>query len=245
MKDKPKNNDKIFYSIVAVIAIVCILISSIFMIKNRKSKDEEKDLAYTELIKMIDEEKIEKIEMTVGSTSIKVMLKGEKEEDAKSAIVPSTQAFIELIQDKVGEGKEIELIQKPLNAFVRIGEVLLNFLPTLMFLALFILVFQMQGLGDKGKVYDAESHKNTNITFKDVAGLDEEKNEGSFWQNKYLWIMIVILVILFSIVGIILGKRFREHARRKRINEVDDDNFDYDQPENEDKRLFKNDENSE
>ncbi len=35
----------------------------------------------------------------------------------------------------------------------------------------------MQGLGDKGKVYDAESNKDTNVTFEDVAGLDEEKNE--------------------------------------------------------------------
>ena len=45
-----------------------------------------------------------------------------------------------------------------------------------MIVVLFIFVLKMQGLGDKGKVYDAESEK-TNITFKDVAGLDEEKNE--------------------------------------------------------------------
>ena len=34
----------------------------------------------------------------------------------------------------------------------------------------------MQGLGDKGKVYDATTQK-TKTTFKDIAGLDEEKQE--------------------------------------------------------------------
>ena len=43
-------------------------------------------------------------------------------------------------------------------------------------LALFIMIFKMQGLGEKGKVYD-EAEKNTKVRFKDVAGLDEEKQE--------------------------------------------------------------------
>ena len=177
MKDKPKNNDKIIYLILAFIAIICISICIGVVINNNKNNEEEKDLAYTELIKLIDEQQVEKIEMTVGSTSIKVTMKGQAEEDAKTAIVPNTQAFIELIHNKYEQGNYIELIEKPVNALVRIGEVLLSLFPTFMILVLFILVFQMQGLGDKGKVYDAESHKNTNVTFKDVAGLEEEKTE--------------------------------------------------------------------
>ena len=175
MRDKPKNNDKIYYIILVIVAISCIMICSMIIMNNKNN--EEKDLAYTELIKLIDNQEVEKIEMTVGSTSIKVTLKGQTEEEAKTAIVPSTQAFIELIQEKVQEGNNIELIQKPVNTFLKIGESLLNFLPTILILVMFLLIIQMQGLGDKGKVYDAESHKNTNITFKDVAGLDEEKTE--------------------------------------------------------------------
>lgn len=178
MKDKKKNNDKIYYTILISFITICVITCAIVMLKKKDKKEEEKDLAYTELIKLVDEEQIEKIEMTVGSTTIKVFMKGvEDEKDAKTVIVPSTQAFVELIQNKVEEGNNIELIQNPVNVFVKIGGTLINFIPTLMILALFILVFQMQGLGDKGKVYDAESHKNTNVTFKDVAGLDEEKNE--------------------------------------------------------------------
>lgn len=177
MNDKPKNNDKIYYLILAIVALICIIVGTVVILNNQNNEDDEKDLAYTELIKLIDEQQVEKIEMTVGSTSIKVIMKGQTEEEGKTAIVPNTQAFIELIHEKYKEGNYIELIEKPVNTFVKIGETLLNFLPTIMILVLFILVFQMQGLGDKGKVYDAESHKNTNVTFKDVAGLEEEKTE--------------------------------------------------------------------
>ena len=112
--------------------------------------------------------------MTVGSTSIKVKLKNDDEE--KNAIVPSTQAFIELVQTKVQEGNLIDLKQKKTSPLVRITSTLFNLLPTIMILVLFIALFKLQGLGDKSKMYDAESEQ-TNITFKDVAGLDEEKNE--------------------------------------------------------------------
>ena len=177
MKDKPKNNDKFLYMLLAIVAIICIIVCAVIIVNNQNKPEDEKELAYTELIKLIDEQQVEKIEMTVGSTAIKVTMKGQTEEDAKTAIVPNTQAFIELIHSKYEEGNYIELIEKPVNVFVRIGEVLFTLFPTLMILVLFILIFQMQGLGDKGKVYDAESHKNTNITFKDVAGLEEEKTE--------------------------------------------------------------------
>ena len=177
MKDKPKNKNKLYYSIIAFVAIICVIATVLILNKNKDNNQDDKKLAYTELIKLVDEKQIEKIEMTVGSTTVKVIKKGETEEDDKTAIVPSTQAFIELIQQKTLEGNDIILNQKPVNKFIAIGEKLLNFLPTILIMVLFLLVLQMQGLGDKGKVYDAESHKNTNVTFKDVAGLEEEKTE--------------------------------------------------------------------
>ena len=70
----------------------------------------------------------------------------------------------------------IDLKQNPTSLFVRISGAFINLLPTIMIVILFVVLFKMQGLGDKGKVYDAESEK-TGITFKDVAGLDEEKSE--------------------------------------------------------------------
>lgn len=175
MKDKPKNNDKLLYLILGVITVICVALITILTLNNGADTKENLELAYTDLIKKIDSKEVEKVEMTVGSTTVKVKLKNEEKE--KKTIVPSTQAFIELIQEQVKNNNEIELIQKPENALLKISQTLITFLPTIIVLILFILIFKMQGLGDKGKVYDAESNKDTNTTFKDVAGLDEEKNE--------------------------------------------------------------------
>ncbi len=175
MKDKPKNNDKLLYLILGIITVICVVLITILTLNNGADTKENLELAYTDLIKKIDSKEVEKVEMTVGSTTVKVKLKNEEKE--KKTIVPSTQAFIELIQEQVKNNNEIELIQKPENALLKISQTLITFLPTIIVLILFILIFKMQGLGDKGKVYDAESNKDTNTTFKDVAGLDEEKNE--------------------------------------------------------------------
>ncbi len=179
MEDNKKNGknekrNKILVGVLAVILIATLAILSYFLFFNKTSETEEKELAYTDLIKKVSDGEIEKIEMTVGSTSLKVKQKNVEEE--KTVIVPNTQAFIELIQEKVAEGNNIELIQNPENIFLTISERLFALLPTIMIVVLFILVFKMQGLGDKGKVYDAETTKEK-IKFDDVAGLDEEKQE--------------------------------------------------------------------
>ena len=171
---KDRNKNKILLSVLTIILIVILAIISYFLIFNKGTQQEEKELAYTELIKKVTDGEIEKIEMTVGSTSVKVKQKNIEEE--KTVLVPNTQAFIELIQEKVAEGNNIELIQNPRNVFLTISEQLFALLPTIMIVVLFILVFKMQGLGEKGKVYDAETSKEK-VKFEDVAGLDEEKQE--------------------------------------------------------------------
>ena len=172
-KGNKKNNSKWYIAGIILLILAIIASIAIYFYMN-KNKDKENTLAYTDLIKQVEAGNIEKIEMTVGSTSLKVKIKNEDEE--KKAIVPNTQTFMELIQSKVQEGNEIELIQNKVNPLVSISQNLFSILPTLIMIALIILLFQMQGLGDKGKVYDAEE-KNTKTKFDDVAGLDEEKHE--------------------------------------------------------------------
>lgn len=172
--NKPKQNKKTsIYFIIAGIILIIAIVTGIFWMNSKKDK-EEKTISYTDLIKQIDDGVIEKVEMTVGSTSIKVKIKDVEEE--KEAIVPNTQAFIELIQDQKLKGNEIELIQKQQNMFYTTFQYLFSLLPTILLIILFVAVFKMQGLGDKGKIYDAETTK-SKIKFDDVAGLDEEKNE--------------------------------------------------------------------
>ena len=173
-KKNSKDNKKILISSIALIALVVILTGiAIYYMSKNQSKD-DKTLAYTDLIKEMSYGNIEKIEMTVGSTSVKVKMKNVDEE--KKSVVPNTEAFIELVQQKVAEGNEIELIQKPKSVVTQISSTLFALLPTIIMVALFVMIFKMQGLGEKGQVYD-DTERKTKIKFKDVAGLDEEKEE--------------------------------------------------------------------
>ena len=178
-KNQKKPNDskwkKVLYVLIPIILALAIVLTLI-IIQNNQEND-ELEVSYTQLIEDIDSGKIESIEMTVGSTSLKVKYKDEEEK--KHAIAPSTQAFVELIQDKLQDDNtenDVELIQKPRNALLSFSEGFVSILPTLILVILVILIFQMQGLGDKGKVYDPDVSQDK-ITFKDVAGLDEEKAE--------------------------------------------------------------------
>ena len=175
-KSKNKILKVILCCIIAVLILATIGIGIFYSLKNKKDETEikEGEIAYTDLIKQVDDGNVEQIKMTVGSTSIKVKLKGE--EETKKAIIPSTQAFMELIHQKMQEGKTIQLIQESQSPLISIGEKVFSLLPTIMIIVLFILLLQMQGLGSKGKVYDAEE-ENVKTTFDDVAGIDEEKEE--------------------------------------------------------------------
>ena len=175
-KDKNKKVDKkIWLSIVALVLILVIIIGlAVYYYSQNKEKKEENTLAYTDLIKEISYNNVEKVEMTTGSTTVKVKMKNVEEE--KRAVVPNTESFMELIQTKVAEGNEIELIQKPKSVLAQIPSMIFSLLPTIIMLALFVMIIKMQGLGEKGKVYD-DTERKTKIKFDDVAGLDEEKEE--------------------------------------------------------------------
>ena len=93
--DKEKNKKDNKYLIVGIVAaiILVILAGVLTYVLVFKDKEDDKKIAYTDLIKQITDGEVEKIEMTVGSTSLMVKLKNI--EETKNAIVPNTQAFIE------------------------------------------------------------------------------------------------------------------------------------------------------
>ena len=216
-----KNNDKGLKKWLKTFFIlgILIVIGLIIILKLQGNKNDT-TLAYTDLIKQISTGNIAKVEMTTGSTSIKVVLKQEIDENGKivengakyvkpetkketentensgiaglfnknnkdneideklikNSIVPSTQNFIELVQEQVQKGNDIELIQNPQSFLSKLPSIVLSLLPTIIMLALFIMLFKMQGLTEKGEVYDDTARK-VKVKFDDVAGLDEEKGE--------------------------------------------------------------------
>ena len=222
-KDKNNKLKTLLYGLIVLIGIILAIL--IIIINLSANKKDDKTISYTDLIKQISIGNVKKVEMTSGSTSIKITLNkkidengelieenleenslelestanenetknivkdltnffnknGEGEEQIaeeliKKAIVPNIQSFIELIQEKVADGNEIELIQNKPSLLTTIPSYIFSLLPTLIMVALFIAIFKMQGFGDKGEIYN-ETERKTKVRFSDVAGLDEEKEE--------------------------------------------------------------------
>ena len=174
--NKKKNNDIGIY-IIAVLVTIVLVVAVIFSYFYTENKNKETEVAYTDLLKQIDNKEIEEIEMTAKSSTAKVKYKGkEDKKDLKTVSIPDTEAFTELIQDKVAHGNEIKLIQKQTNILVKMSSTLIQFIPTLIILAMLLMLLKMQGFGGEKKIYDGQEN-DTNVRFKDVAGLDEEKNE--------------------------------------------------------------------
>ena len=76
-KNQKKPNDnkwkKILFATIPII-LALLIIFTLIIIQNNQEND-ELEVAYTQLIQDIDEGKIESIEMTVGSTSLKLKYK--------------------------------------------------------------------------------------------------------------------------------------------------------------------------
>lgn len=175
-KDKSKKILRILLNVILTLAILLLAAIAIYFIykNNEDNNSEENTLTYTELVKEIQAGNVEKIEMTTGSATLKVKMKDVEKE--KKVIIPSTQVFTELVQQKVLEDNNIELETKTPSIWSQIPSYIFSILPTLIMVALFIMIFKMQGLGDKGEVYD-DTERKSKVTFDDIAGLDEEKDE--------------------------------------------------------------------
>ncbi len=169
-----KNNKKQNITIIISVILIIITILGIVLFMKYYNKDEDKEFSYTQLLTSINEGTVEKIEMTEGSNTAKIKLINEEKE--RNVLIPSIDSFVELVQDKSNNGVNIEFNQKERNIFVSILRTLISFLPTIILVALMFMIFKMQGLGEKGKVYDSET-QTTKTKFEDVAGLDEEKQE--------------------------------------------------------------------
>ena len=168
-----KSNKKNIVLYVMVL-LFFLAVVSVFLFMNSNKQKDNKEFSYTQLLNCINDGSVEKIEMTEGSNIAKIKIVNEEEK--KSVLIPSVDSFVELVQNKIDNGAQMEFMPKERNIFVNILRTLLSMFPTFLLLALIIVMFKMQGLGEKGKVYDAETQK-TKTKFDDVAGLDEEKQE--------------------------------------------------------------------
>ena len=93
-KDKMKKILNILLHVILIaVIILMIAVTAYFIYSSEKEKNSEDNiLSYTQLVDEVNKGNVEKLEMTAGSTSVKVKLKGVEEE--------KTFVYINVVPDK-------------------------------------------------------------------------------------------------------------------------------------------------
>ena len=137
-------------------------------------------MTYSDLITRIENGEIEKIEIEANSKEAYVTTKSNSSQ--KKVNLPSKDSFITYIQDKLSTG-EIELNEKSESIFITILSLISPFgIIIIMLVFFFLLMNQGQG-GNKTMSFGKSKARmmtpadRNKITFDDVAGVDEEKEE--------------------------------------------------------------------
>ena len=158
-----------------IIGIICIILISAIM------ERAETKMSYDELVVAINNEKVESIKLEADGNKAYVMLKNNNIE--KEVNIPSIDAFMAEISDDLAN-QSFTFEEKSQSVWVTILGLLSPFAIIIAFFVFWLLLSSNgQGGGNKtmsfGKsrarvVGGAEKGK---VTFKDVAGVDEEKEE--------------------------------------------------------------------
>ncbi|HOK00572.1 MAG TPA: ATP-dependent zinc metalloprotease FtsH [Candidatus Pacearchaeota archaeon] len=166
------------------ILLFFLVISSIFSLLST-SVQEEKNISLSELVNDINNEKVKKI--TVSGSSVSVIYS----DDSKAKTMKEVES--PLSQSLVNYGVDNEKLRK-VNIEVKqeggiwywLGPIIIYILPLIGFGFIFYLIFRQTKAGvnqafnftrSKARLFGAEGHPKEKITFNDVAGLKEAKEE--------------------------------------------------------------------
>lgn len=166
------------------VLLIFLIISTIFSLFSQ-SFEKEKEIPLTQLAKDIVQEKIKKI--TVSGNELQIVYQDDsKAKSTKEAEVSLTQTLVNLGVEKTKLDK-IEIERKETGeTWTWLGPVLFSILPLLLLGFFFWLIFRQARSGAmqafdftkaRARLFGAEGHPKEKITFKDVAGLKEAKEE--------------------------------------------------------------------
>ena len=165
-------------TLITYIALIALAIWAITALDSTTTKE----MSYTELMQKIETEDVKSIELGTTRLNAKVVLKDE-ENITRIVDIPSSSTFIESVQDRVTSGQfELTVAQETML------ETLAPYIPNVLLLlgTLFILMFVLRKTNDsnnkamdfgKSRAQKIDKNSPKKVTFKDVAGLDEEKEE--------------------------------------------------------------------
>lgn len=164
-------------SLISYVILIFVIIVTIQYMEEATTKE----ITYTELMGKINAKEVKSIEITYEKDAAIVVYQNDTIK--RTVDLPDSSAFIEAIEENIKEG-EFELTIAKQSGFV----VFLSILPTLatvvLLVILLVVMLQQTSVGNsktmnfgksRAKLVDPKSDKK--ITFKNVAGLTEEKEE--------------------------------------------------------------------
>ena len=167
------------------IFLIFLVVSSIFALFQQNSFEKEKELSLTNLVQDINQGKIKKITVTGSELSV-LYIDDTEAKSRKETEAALSQSLINYGVDKERlAGVEIET-KKEGGTWTWLGPALIFLLPLLLFGFFFFMIFKQAKGGamqafdfskSRARLFGAEGHGKEKITFDDVAGLKEAKEE--------------------------------------------------------------------
>ena len=163
--------------------IMMLGILYVFNVLNRDIKE----MSYDEFITQLDRNKVTELELVARGNGYtyeaRGKLKGYKENESFYATLPLSEEVMKKIVD-ASDTQEFKLTVKPDPDASSLLIILINVVPILLFVGLAFWFFNKQLAGNKSSLDFGKSRAklvsdDNQVTFKDVAGLKEEKEEVS------------------------------------------------------------------
>ena len=168
-----------------------LILGIIFIvILNAAFNNTETKMSYSDLINNITNGQVSQIRLDASDSKAYVTLKGAEASSStntirnseKQVVIPSIDAFMEEISDDITEG-ELILVQEEESIFITILSAFSPFIILIIFLVFWLVLMNPNQNGNKSisfgksKARMLNNDDKTKVTFKDVAGIDEEKEE--------------------------------------------------------------------
>ena len=185
-KDNNKNNKQGFSFVILITMLTALLVFAMYQFQG---VDSDQEITYNKFLKMIDEKKVEKVEIK----SDRILITAKKESGDKvnkeyyTGRMNDDQLVEKLEKAKIDFNQEV-----PDTTSAIVAQYAMNIIPLVIFIALIVWMTRkmskgggMMGIGkSNAKMY---VEKQTGVTFKDVAGQDEAKESlqevGDFLHN--------------------------------------------------------------
>ena len=173
-KDNNKNNKQGFSFVILITMLTALLVFAMYQFQG---VDSDQEITYNKFLKMIDEKKVEKVE--IKSDRILITAKKESGDKVNKEYYTGRMNDDQLVEKL--EKAKIDFNQKvPDTTSAIVAQYAMNIIPLVIFIALIVWMTRkmskgggMMGIGkSNAKMY---VEKQTGVTFKDVAGQDEAK----------------------------------------------------------------------